>query len=86
MKYNLNRRGIVWHPHLPDLFSAAPSPALIPWGAFGALAAFASVYSSIGAVCEGNTETISARQVSVGLISGGGGKTHRNQPDDGAEP
>ena len=27
-------------------------------------------YSSIGAVCEGNTDTISARQVSVGLISG----------------
>ena len=36
------------------------------------LGAFASVYSSIGAVCEGNTDTISARQVSVGLISDGG--------------
>ena len=71
---------------------AAPSPALIPWrgGALGALGAFASVYSSIGAVCEGNTDTISARQVSVGLISGEpnnflwGPKTHRNQPGDGA--
>ena len=50
----------------------APSPAMIPWGgAFGALGVFASVYSSIGAVCEGNTDTISAKQVSVGLISGG---------------
>ena len=35
------------------------------------MGAFASVYSSIGAVCEGNTDTISARHVSVGLISGG---------------
>ena len=61
-----------------------------PWfsgGPFGALGVFASVYSSIGAVCE---DTISARQVSVGLISGGptifggGGKTHRNQTGDGA--
>ena len=33
---------------------------------FRALGAFASVYSSIGAVCEGNTDTIIARQVSVG--------------------
>ena len=40
-------------------------------GPFGALGAFASVYSSIGVVCEGNTDTISARQVSVILISGG---------------
>ena len=31
-----------------------------------------ALYSSIGAVCEGNTDAISARQVSsVGLISGG---------------
>ena len=49
----------------------APSLALISWGAFEPLGAFASVYSSIGAVCEGNTDTISSRQVSVGLISGG---------------
>ena len=47
------------------------------------------LYSSIGAVCEGNTDTIIARQVSVGLISGGlnnflGGKTYRDRPGDGA--
>ena len=58
-------------------------------GPFGALEAFASVYSSIGALCEGN-DTINARQVSVGLISGRpnnfpeGPKTHKNQPGDGA--
>ena len=40
-------------------------------GPLGALGVFASVYSSIGGVCEGNTDTISARQVSVGMISGG---------------
>ena len=47
------------------------------------------LYSSIGAVCEDNTDTISARQVAVGLISGGatifwGAQTHSNQPGNGA--
>ena len=51
-------------------------------GPFGALGAFASVYSSIGVVCEGNTDTISARQVSVGLISGGGNNFRRGRPPE----
>ena len=67
--------------------NTAPSPALIPWGGWGWES---RLCSSIGAECEGNTDNISAREVSVGLISGvqqfsgGGPKTHRNQPGDGA--
>ena len=70
---------------LPLNFCAAPGPLTSPdslEGAFGALGAFALVYSSIGAIREDNTDTISARQVSVGLICGGqqffgAGCTHR---------
>ena len=49
---------------------AAPSLALIPWAAIRGPEGIG--FDSIGAVCEGNTDIISARQISVGLIFGGG--------------